>query len=922
MVSEGAQPMTEGDAILTPDHLYTWVDIDEYFGTLAVLGRWPSWLLEVDAYWDGVEVTVSDTTEMASVWQWLTERLGPLTVDAERQVILLESDDEAGDPLPVAIHVVKELPILERRLQWGERQIVSKLVDPLAPPDGEGFSHGVQICAFHSFKGGTGRTLHCLALARELVGRQHSRSAGRGRVLLVDADFEAPGITWMMAAQGNRIDIALKDFLALLHGIPTSDTSSAVALARKFLANQEIDGIIVLPATRDLVRLGPLQIEPADLLMDNRPRYFLTESLAELAHAVNADTVLVDLRAGTSELSAPILLDPRVHRVFVTTVSDQSVRGTVHLIREIARRAPSQRPTDPVCSVLITQFQEVEHSNHLVAITAELSEALSSTIGPLSGEGGDAVDDDTVDRDVVSQPLSSPFDPRLLALPARWGEVCDVIERTELRGVVAPIADALRPPARLMETPSNDALVAKRRALKDHAASLVYAENAEEDDFLSTEALINLVSKHRAEPPVEVIVGAKGSGKTFTYLRMCNQRSWVRFAEATGVTDVKLDVPIVPVLASLNLSNARRDEIANVQAESARRLTGGTAPSLLQLRDLIAEALDEELNDVAWRKVWLTCLARAAGLDATRDTAEQKLVALAREGRAIFVLDGLEDLFQEFSSNIHQQHALRSLLTSCPEWFRSLRGRPLGLVVFVRRDLVLNSIQQNTDQFLARHQAYELRWNRTEALRLVAWVYNRADALRGGGSASIRAASIQFLSDFLIQLWGQKLGADKSREARSEDWFIAALSDFNLQIQARDIISFLREASRNALELDERTASRWTDRLLPPTAMRRALPACSKEKIRAISDENPPVGKLFRLLRDVSSESRKVPFTLETVRLGAADARLLEANGVLFQEGDQYWIPEIYRHGLGFGVTGRPRVLAIAKQLRRRNDSL
>lgn len=923
MITEGASPI--------PDHLYTWVDVDEYFAALAAGGQWASWLLEVDAYWDGVELTVVDGTEAAAVWEWLAIRLGPLTVDSERQVILLESVDGAGEPLPVHMRYAREVADPDRRPQWNERRIVPQLVDALAPPADESFPHGVQICAFHSFKGGTGRTLHCLALARELADPKQNRSDGRGRVLLVDADFEAPGITWMIASQGNRIDFALKDLLALLHGSPTCETSRVIALARKFLANQELEGVIALPATRDPVRLGPLRIEPGDLLTHERPPYFLTEALAELANAVGANTVLVDLRAGTSELSAPVLLDPRVHRVFVTTVSDQSVRGTGHLIREIAHRAPSRRATDPVCSVLITQFQEKEHSAHLSAVAGELVDALASTVRPLpvtDGEAGEATDSgSTVDQDVAAQPLSSPFDSRLLALPATWNEVCDLIERIELRSVVARLADTLHPPAqvsaRTAATPFGDDLSAARRALHDLASRLVYAESAaEEDDFLPTEALINLVSKHRTEAPVEVVVGAKGSGKTFTYLRMCRRGNWARFAEAAEVKGVELDAPIVPVMASQHLVDSLRDQIADIQRQSAERLTGSEPAAFLQLRDLIVESLDQELNDVAWRKVWLTCLARAAGLDATPDTAEQELTTLAREHRAVFVLDGLEDLFQRFSTDASQQRALRALLTGCPEWLRSLRGRPLGLVVFVRRDLVLNSIQQNTDQFLARHQAYELRWNRAEALRLAAWVCERAAVLRLGDGEDTRTASTPLLSRVLTQVWGQKLGSDTSREARSEDWFFAALSDFNLQIQARDIVSFLSEATRNALE-DERTSARWTDRLLPPTAMRRALPACSREKIRAISQENPPVGELFERLREVPEDARKVPFILDTVGLTPADARLLEANGVLFREEDQYWIPEIYRHGLDFGVTGtgRPRVLAIAKLIRRRNDS-
>jgi cellulose biosynthesis protein BcsQ len=926
VVSEGAQSVTVEGASPIPDHLYTWVDVDDYFAMLAAKGQWAPWLLEVDAYWDAVELTVTDGTDVGEVWQWLTMRLGPLTVDPERQLILLESLSDAGEPLPVRMRYATEVVDPGRRPRWNERRIVAQLGDALTLSADEGFPHGVRICAFHSFKGGTGRTLHCLALARELAVSKQNRSGVDGRVLLVDADFEAPGITWMISSQGNRIDFALKDFLALLHGSFTGDTSNAIALARKFLVNQELDGIVVLPATRDPMRLAPLRIGPGDLLTPERSPYFLTEMLAELAYASGAHTVLVDLRAGTSELSAPVLLDPRVHRIFITTVSDQSIRGTAHLIREIAHRAPSRRATDPICSALITQFQEKEHSTHLAAVAGELADAIASTVCPLPEADGELADErDTVDRDVSAQLMSSPFDSRLLALPATWNEVCDLIENIELRSVVARLADTLYPPMHVPTpagtVPFDNDMSAARRALHDRADHLIYAEStAGEDDFLPTEAIINLVSMHRTEAPVEVVVGAKGSGKTFTYLHMCRRGNWVHYAEEAGVEGVELNAPIVPVLASRNLRDVPLDQIIDVQRESAKKLSASEPATFLHLRELITKSLNQGLNDIEWRKVWLTCLARAAGLDSRTDTAEGALAQLARQQQAVFVLDGLEDLFQDFSINGRQQQALRALLTGCPEWLRSLRGHPLGLVVFVRRDLVLNSIQQNIDQFFARHRAYELRWNRTEALRLAGWVCQRAAVLRLAEGEDTRNATAPLLSRILTQVWGQKLGSDTSREARSEDWFIAALSDFNLQIQARDIVSFLAKATQNALD-DERTSARWTDRLLPPTAMRRALPACSREKIRAITQENRPVGGLFERLRDLREPVRKVPFTLDVVGLTPFDARLLEANGVLFREEDQYWIPEIYRHGLGFSGTGRPRVLAIAKLIRRRSDS-
>ena len=85
--------------------------------------------------------------------------------------------------------------------------------------------------------------------------------------------------------------------------------------------------------------------------------------------------------------------------------------------------------------------------------------------------------------------------------------------------------------------------------------------------------------------------------------------------------------------------------------------------------------------------------------------------------------------------------------------------------------------------------------------------------------------------------------------------------------------------------------------------------------------ENPPVGHLLDRLRNLPAEHRKVPFRREDVSLSQAETDLLDTNGVLFRENDQYWIPEIFRHGLGFKATGRPRVVNIADLLRKRDPA-
>lgn len=433
--------------------------------------------------------------------------------------------------------------------------------------------------------------------------------------------------------------------------------------------------------------------------------------------------------------------------------------------------------------------------------------------------------------------------------------------------------------------------------------------------FLVTEALRSLVEAHRTEVPVEVVIGGKGSGKTFTHLHLCEARSWSGFADGLGIGGVSLAAPTVPVLASRTLTDSRQASLGERLDATAHQLTGQAPIGMTGVRDLINERLPTDTDPLAWRRIWLTCLARTVGLSATPSTAEETLVAFARDHQVVFVLDGLEDLFPGFTTDQHQQQALRALLVECPDWLRTLRGRPLGLVVFVRQDLARAAVPQNFGQFEKRYEKYALRWDPEEVLRLVAWVCHRAGAFTDVDGERIKAAGEDELSRMLVALWGDKMGSAKSREARSMRWFFAALSDFNRQIQARDVVSFLAEAARESVG-----DTHWTDRLLIPTAMREALSVCSRRKIEAIQEENPPVGRLLEHLRNLPTAQRKVPFRREDVSLSQEDVNLLETNGALFRENDQYWIPEIYRHGLGFKAVGRPRVVNIADLVRRRND--
>jgi hypothetical protein len=75
-----------------------------------------------------------------------------------------------------------------------------------------------------------------------------------------------------------------------------------------------------------------------------------------------------------------------------------------------------------------------------------------------------------------------------------------------------------------------------------------------------------------------------------------------------------------------------------------------------------------------------------------------------------------------------------------------------------------------------------------------------------------------FIERALAPLWGRKLGKDNSKEARSAEWVITALSDLKGQIQARDLVRFLSKAAY--VSKDD---TRWIDRILAPAAIRKLL---------------------------------------------------------------------------------------------------
>ncbi|WP_129843161.1 AAA family ATPase [Streptomyces sp. RFCAC02] len=892
------------------DKLFTWVDVDDRLAGAAVDGQWPRWLLEADAWWDGLELTVLPGTGSDTVRDWLDGQfgLGSTTGSPEEPELALDRPPSLlPHGLPIRLVEAESIDVAARRPRLSARRVTSALADVLPRPAPAQFADNTQLIAFHSFKGGVGRTLHAVALA-DLLASQGQR------VLLIDADLEAPGITWMYQAQGGRCDIAYEDVLALLHASQDGDPTQAVEIAAGYLPNQRVSHypgtgrVTVLPASRRTA-LGPPRISPADLLTEDRSPYFLTEAITALAVAADADTVVMDLRAGASELAAPVLLDPRVTRVFVTTVSSQSLQGTEAMIRQLGAQSPAVAGADPTPGAIITQYRLDVHDGHADAARRSLSAALSSTIA-LAEADDSAPDDLAVDEQVLTEPSLSPFREELLALPQGWDAVVDVIRRCGLPQTVAEFAPSREfDTGALAEEPSS--LDARRRQLQEAAGRLVFAERRGMDEglgFLTTEPVRRLIADHSTDLPVVIVTGAKGSGKTFSFMRMCAAGSWETFARENG-QDVERSATIVPVLDPANIAEPRTGTLSpqDLRDRAAHDGRGATAEGI---KDLLSAALrDARADDPEfWRSRWLESLAWAAGAE-KGEPATEFLVRKGLDGPSdlparLFVLDGLEDWLESLDTE-PKRVCLRTLLIDVPAWLRRLRNRRFGLVVFVRQDLVRAAIKQNLGQFLDRYSPYELRWETEDALRLALWVAAGSEAVPEPRTP-IADMVYDEIVEALTPLWGAKLGTDRSREAWTERWVPAALADFNGQIQARDVVRFICEAAAASIG-----DGRWSDRLLTPSAMRRALGECSRAKVDEIRQENPRLGRLLRHMATYA-DSVKMPFETADLGLGTDDVDALRQWGALSRDTDgRYRMPEIYRHALGFRTQGRARVVRL-----------
>ncbi|MBF0182460.1 MAG: ParA family protein [Magnetococcales bacterium] len=925
----------------TPELLLTWVDVarklwrasrpSEAGNTISP----PEGVVFAKTFWDRLLVGVAPHTELEAVWKWLSRLFDQRWDGKQGPAILLEAQGEALSRLPVVVEELDEEDVKE----WGKVPFYPRFT----PPRTACFSRDIEepppafpgdhppILAFHSFKGGVGRTL--CALAATMAYTVHDK-----KVLLVDADFEAPGISFLFDARKPDSDFAMADLLTMLHADPDPSGANALASAKIGVAKQRLGDVYVLPCFRDLQESVSLEIRPEHLVASTvHPPFFLSDILSRLGKELGVDLVIVDLRAGLSELSAPLVFDPRVKRILVANVSGQSIRGTRFLLQAIGHAwRINGWPMGNLPALILNQLPatmmpkkgESADNERLKAILESIDKTLEQEFSNDINNEKQSVPETSAEEGVVR--LCLPYNEPLASLPNEWDDVTEKIRESlipdkiwETLQLWLPATSKPKSSESIPETNPVGTLDERRARLRDFADKLVTAEGTSEGaikdvDFLPILPLANLVNDHTARLPVVISVGAKGAGKTYSYLNIARSGHWAAFVKQTSKNNCTILAPILPVLWS---KNADFQEMSEIQ-ERSRKDFSVQKRTLFDLNRELSTLVTDDVYE--WRDFWSNAIAKSLFDPDQSSQPHEQLLERLRVGnkQIIAIIDGLEETFTQFATNPRQQTALRALLQELPNWLRTLPGTPLGLIVFVRQDMVMYAIPQNRTQFTDRFKSYALRWTWKEALELAAWVSDKARATEGRWDQGFVTLSEAERLTRLKPLWGYKLGGDESNEAVANNWVLSVLSDLRGRIQARDVVRFLSVAARESVG-----NTKSPDRILAPAAMRGAIPECSRKKVDEIGEENIPLKEVFGKIKGSdSAQSQGIlmsPCRFEELAsrgIGKEQIELLEENGIVFfNESEKiYHFPEIFRQGLNVerAVGARPKVVSLIRQAR------
>lgn len=481
------------------------------------------------------------------------------------------------------------------------------------------------------------------------------------------------------------------------------------------------------------------------------------------------------------------------------------------------------------------------------------------------------------------------------------------------------------------EQPTALTIAQRRELLCKFAVNLVSAENVpgKVPKPLITQSLASLAQRFRSEVPIAISEGAKGTGKTLNARFLVSQKTWASAVQQLSPGEQAVAAPIIPVCGSIQSSASLQREFDR-QREIASELLGLERPQTISDTTAWLKTQRRQKGRRSWVDRWLDVIAWSCGFEVGKVNAGERFLEhlRAQQRSVVAVVEGLEELYESATTE-GVPEMMRALLIELPQRLRAERGRPIGCIVYVRRDTVEAAIHQNIEQYRREYAPFALTWNDDDVLELAAWLATQSGALPSLWDASFRDKAQSAKSKSLEQLWGRKLGPDdmpgkpRIKEAYTATWIVAVLSDLQGRLVPRDLVRLLANASKTAASQEE--DSIYAQRLLTPRSLREAVEPTSTDKVKETEEEIAELKAIFAKFRK-KPETVVAPLddgALKTLGLSGSDVQILKRHGIVFGEGPPYEVPELYRRGLRLRHSGaRHSVVNLYRRARQRSGLL
>ncbi|MGH8549313.1 MAG: KGGVGR-motif variant AAA ATPase, partial [Methylococcales bacterium] len=573
-----------------PAPLMTWLDVERRFRELRCREHeFLDSIVTIDCYSEGTEITLDSDKSADQLHGWLKIGFGDALDENDNRLTL--SIDKVKYPIEILPPEKKRnLPVaypLWRDLAYGSTGF-------LMP---ESFPENLYIGAFHSFKGGVGRTT---ALITYLAAYLEQNKKRKAKILLIDADLEAPGITYWLD-NANRPSISFVRFLEAVHYPPSSVAASirycAAELRKTSVTLNGNQEVFVLPACvnpKQPIELLDTPVLPEHIARNTENPWGVGDFIQQLATELKADCVLIDLRAGLSELASPLLFDPRIERFVVSTIAPQSVNGAVLVLekmaalRFLASDSNSQAAVPTVILSLLTpQLRESTDYDTAVA-------QMYTAFPPDSNN-------DTATIDIIE----ANFDNNLMCLR----DLTQALALSRNSPLFGQFKVLLSTPNGAKKTIKTSKRTAEAKRLGELCEQYVYAESGQGRNLLITEPLRNLAKHYQNSIPITLSIGAKGAGKTFNFLQLSRAQTWEGFLEKLNVPAIDNNETLIfPFLASKNLGDSAKEIIRRCRKNCYQKLRLDCEFSDIDLQDRIKNEFSANQND--WVTFWTNEILR------------------------------------------------------------------------------------------------------------------------------------------------------------------------------------------------------------------------------------------------------------------------------------------------------------------------